>query len=488
MSPVIMLLAIVAGSAIVGLSAAYFFRARAEETVEATKPPANVASAAAPVPIADEVRAIGEKIEQAMADQRTQGETQRQLLSQKLDSVRKTVENQRNHVEGLRSELRHEVRRRDAEMDEIRTQIGTIQRSVQLPPAEQAALPPPAAPAEGLEAPAAVPPAPEPARPEPVAEPEPAFEEATFAEETFAAPAPGVEPVAPPHETAEESAFEEVAFEEVAFEEVAFEEASSVATTPEEPAFEAPDAEPEDPFATAPLYDAPPGDSVPSDDVFEAWTPGPPAPPVVAPPTEEAPEPEAPEPEAPELEASEPSVFEPVSFDPVAFDVPPAEPEPASPFEDVAFEAPEGLEAAPAAATDAPPEPPATPEPTAETAWVARPTPQAHGLVDLDGDETPEAAGQDLEAAPPATDEPEPAIEAPEGAEDLTVISSIDAHTQRLLYQNGVVTLDEIAQWGRGDARRIASRVEVSEETIMNQWVFEAQAALFNRFSQQAGV
>ena len=58
---------------------------------------------------------------------------------------------------------------------------------------------------------------------------------------------------------------------------------------------------------------------------------------------------------------------------------------------------------------------------------------------------------------------------------------------QRLLYLAGVRTLEEIAQWGRGEARRVGSQVEVSEDTIMNQWVFEAQAALFNRYSQQAG-
>ena len=86
------------------------------------------------------------------------------------------------------------------------------------------------------------------------------------------------------------------------------------------------------------------------------------------------------------------------------------------------------------------------------------------------------------EAAPEA---PVEAFTPPEGAEDLTVISSIDEDTQRALYMSGVHSLDEIARWGRTDARRVASEVGVSEETIMHQWVFEAQAALFDRYSRR---
>ncbi len=89
-------------------------------------------------------------------------------------------------------------------------------------------------------------------------------------------------------------------------------------------------------------------------------------------------------------------------------------------------------------------------------------------------------------------DAPAPSPEALDGpapeethGDDLTVISSIDAGTQRLLREAGVHTLDEIARWGRGEARRVSAIVQVSEETIFNQWVFEAQAALFNQFAQQ---
>jgi predicted flap endonuclease-1-like 5' DNA nuclease len=78
-----------------------------------------------------------------------------------------------------------------------------------------------------------------------------------------------------------------------------------------------------------------------------------------------------------------------------------------------------------------------------------------------------------------------PAFEVPEGADDLTVLSSIDGPMRQALHMAGVHTLDEIARWGRSDARRMSTAVGVSEETIMHQWVFEAQAALFDRFSQR---
>jgi predicted flap endonuclease-1-like 5' DNA nuclease len=65
------------------------------------------------------------------------------------------------------------------------------------------------------------------------------------------------------------------------------------------------------------------------------------------------------------------------------------------------------------------------------------------------------------------------------------VISSVDEDLQRALYMAGVTTLDEIARWSRGDARRISASVGVSEDTILNQWVFEAQAALFHSYSAQ---
>ncbi|PAP76971.1 hypothetical protein [Rubrivirga marina] len=594
----IIALAIVAGSAIVGLTGAYFIRAK---RTEEAKPPPNIASAAAPKPVAEEVESLGQQIEKAMSDHRLQGETQRQLLAQKLDSVRSSVETQRHQVEGLRNEFRHESKRRDHEIEQIRTQIGTIQQTVGI----TAGTPPPAA----------LPPASDPlAQPEPQAEPDthpdpppettppeefqtaflaftpdaPApqpeeteffeaeaapFEEFTFAE-AFTEPEPDVDPEpaaegetpsdvpvfteefsfaepatveaaadegpafedasfdAPSFEettfdghaseeppTFEDATFEDAFFDESTFEDATFEDAtfgddSSNEEPPraepqrsadpfDEPTLidiEAPapaEDEPDDPFATAPLYDEPAGgDSAAPGDVFETWSPAPPTPSTPEPPAVEAEaSPQAPVP-APEPESYREEDTAWIAR-PSAPDV--ATPVMASPDDFITF----------------PPAPPSTPVPT-ET---PEPEPEADGLVDLDAltgaPETskdpiamPDAASDAPEIvaptpapgpiampapAPGPSETPEPAAdtapapEAPNGAEDLTVITTIDEDVQRLLYDAGVLTLEEIAQWGRGDARRIGSQIQVSEDTIMNQWVFEAQAALFQRYSQQVG-
>ena len=677
MSPWLLIPAIVAGAVIVGVTVVFFLKARFRESIEAPEL-RNLASAAAPVPVAEEVRAIGDQIEKAMSEQRLQGETQRQLLSQKLDSVRQTIDAQRTHVEGLRSEFRHESRRRDAEMAEVRAQIGSLHDAVGLPPAAhpQAALPPapepeptpePSALADGPldaepDAPAfasgfadlapadapplemataepeapATPPSPfepvpyapmadAPAEPELTWTPEPTLAAEvplaldTFAEVSFAPPEPPAVPDAPAAtreaEAPAEPASDEFAFEAPAdrfaeadpFAEMAFGAQESAAqagpVVPREPT--AP-TEPPDPFAYAPLT-LPGGDGTLSEpSVFESWAPEPapspaappdgPAGPATAP-AAEVPMPPAPpshEPLAASAEttgvapdegtpsaSSEPETFAPVTFDlhsapepaapaesafPSAFEPVTTLPQEATPTEEAVpllERTPEPADVAPAAAPDASP-----PAPAAASVWIARsdradaedtpvtasadeflsavpavapvpaapatPTVQADDLIDLnalDGPppsaaptspepmraampgptavppppetRTPSAApatpaepvaagprtvhqaapSPEVPAAPSADAEPAPL---PEGADDLTVITTIDEDVQRLLYQAGVTTLEEIAQWGRGDARRISAAVQVAEDTVMNSWVFEAQAALYSRYSSQA--
>ena len=109
--------------------------------------------------------------------------------------------------------------------------------------------------------------------------------------------------------------------------------------------------------------------------------------------------------------------------------------------------------------------------PTAEAPTVAAPA-----------FETPAFETPTVDAPPPAPDAAAPYVP-PAGADTLTVISTIDDLMQQALYMAGVTSLDEIARWGRTDARRISSAVGVSEDTILNHWVFEAQAALFQSFS-----
>lgn len=342
-------LAVVVGSIIVGGTAFYFMRARFQERIEAPRA-TNLASSAAPVPIQAEVRAIGKQIEKAMSEQRLQGETQRQILSQKLDSVRQSVEAQRNQVDGLRHELRHEIRRRDEEMTDIKHQIASIRTEGALPPAPSAPALPPAS-TETAAAPAAVPAGPS------------TFEEVSLA---------------PPAEEAG-SAFEEVAL-------------------------------------TAPA-------------------------------------------------APEPSTFEEVSFETVEL-----APVPGETFVEVTFppSADDGPAAPDEAADDSIFEPWA-PEPEgdslADLTWIARPGTEPAAVFGA-----AEPAGEALADGPTAV---------PDGADDLTVITLIDEDVQRRLYAEGVTTLDEIACWGRADARRIADAVGVFEDVIVNQWVVEAQAALF---------
>ncbi|WP_412068079.1 hypothetical protein [Rubrivirga sp. IMCC43871] len=585
MSPLLSIILIAIAVLTVGLTTITYLRARSRE---ATPPPAraHIASQSAPVAVADEVRAIGEQIERAMAEQRIQGETQRQLLTQKLDSVRQSVDGQRTQVDGLRSELRHEVQRRDAELEEIRQQLGSIARGAALPPAAMPALAPapeparetatapmmeemtfaPSAPAEVLGAPTAPPPAnPEPsfseetfaeasveevvveapaveetgadaslaeeaAADEAPTEPVPAvaaptFEESTFGEATFEepgfepaasevapAPPPPTDPFAdltfeapePEVPTFEESLFEDASFEESPFEEASFDDDPEMDSTPpatsfEEARFDARSATPteaEDAFAAASLHIG--GDSAPAGDAFDEWTPE-----AVAPVAEIIAEPAV----APISPMTDALVTEP-----------PTSPPPAQALPDTAAAwvarpgRPDGADPIPtAASTDDFVF--ATPAPTPEPARTAVEAPKT-GLIDMDdlmappaptaipADAAPEPVAPEPIAPPPADATPEPVTLAPsgdaepmeapevaptpEGAEDLTVISTIDEDVQRLLYLEGVLTLEEIAQWGRGQARRISTRVEVSEETIMNQWVFEAQAAMFSRYAKQA--
>lgn len=201
-----------------------------------------------------------------------------------------------------------------------------------------------------------------------------------------------------------------------------------------------------------------------------------------APPTPVAPEPLAPTSAAPEAarirNAPVPPLRREASAEPAPEPV--SEPEPAQPPAAAAPHDPTMPVPTPFDASEfvsLPPTPGATPKaspaPSAPAASAPAPTPP------------PPATTAPEPAAPEASGEEVPPYEAPEGAEDLTVITSIDADVQRALHMAGVLSLDDIARWGRTDARKISAEVGVSETTIMNQWIFEAQAALFDRYSSR---
>ncbi|WP_420457352.1 hypothetical protein [Rubrivirga sp.] len=589
----ILVLAIVAGSAVVGVTVA-FLRARQGDADSAERPAPSDA-------VAEAVSAIGAQIEKAVAAQSLQGETQRQLLAQKLDTVRHTVEGQQNQVQGLRSELRHEARRRDDELAEIRHQIGAIQQTVGLPAATPLALPPappladdppaldpsveetadddaldasfedvsfedvsfsvapsgapagdeaetfkaetfeaagldtaspdpssaeapsvdedtgaapplfsetfseaflgldstqpdPAPTGDSFDAPAAVSPAYDPALmaseepPAPAADPTPAPVEEDVAEETFIEDAFGEETFedAPVEPAVEETAVAEPADES----DVADEPSASDHDLPDDDfALMPPErrAEPEDPFATTPLY----GDPVHGDgarregalaDIFEAWDPSQ---------VPSSPHALTAERGAPVLTPDTPHSLQetawisrgPITASPDDFvGLPSTRPAEATPTQAPASTTAES-ELVDLSAL-APPAPAPSPATGSVPDSTAPESPAVLAEVAPAEDDAPELAASE---EPPAPAAPDASAETPELTEDLTVITTVDAETQRLLYQAGVRSLEEIAHWGRGDARRVSVHVGVSEETIMNQWVFEAQAALFNRYSQQAG-
>ena len=615
----LILAAVVVGSVIVGATIWYFMRARFRETLE--RAPSNLAGGpvpgpgphAAPAAVAEEVKAIGDQIERALSEQRLQGETQRQLLAQKLDAVRQSVDSQRTHVDGLRSELRHETRRRDAELDEIRAQLGSLQSALALPPADQKALAAPDAAAEPAEAaapiaaplaataaadagatastpesaapaaPIAAPLAPSPlaaaAAPPPAPGPRAEDDDYAdpFAEVAFGAPKPASadEPRAADDPSAGDS-FTDATFTETSFTDVplggdgarspgqtdvaqtnaaeasdpfgsgsVFESWSPQPTTPAAPA-------PSEARAAGPAASGPAGPASPESVSFPPSSSPTAAAPAPAPALTPAERPaETPAPAAPLAAAAPPKV--PTSDAPLA---PPSETLSApvsldpSPPESVSFApfrsaaAPDALAVDEADGEDGGPAAPrpAGPPASLDPAWIARPdrpspadlyapgpddepvfasaddflgapispdvaasgapdaAPAADpdgGLVDLDAllDAAPTPLATEPEApapappaaAAPAADEPAPFVP-PEGADDLTVITSVTDDLQRLLYLEGVTSLEEIAQWNRTRARQIALAVQVSEETIMNQWVFEAQAAMFNQFSAQVGL
>lgn len=92
--------------------------------------------------------------------------------------------------------------------------------------------------------------------------------------------------------------------------------------------------------------------------------------------------------------------------------------------------------------------------------------------------------GQIIAAQEPAPQpEPEPQ---PEHAEELTQLSMIDEHRQGILYGLEIYTIEDVARFGRADARRVAEAIQgTTEDEVMNEWVFAAQSILFERYQAE---
>lgn len=92
-----------------------------------------------------ELAAIRMRIEEIYERQQTGSQTQHAIIQQQIEQVQHHLKGRSRQVEGIQSELRHEIAKREAEMDELRGQlqmaIQTI-REVALEARERPALPP----------------------------------------------------------------------------------------------------------------------------------------------------------------------------------------------------------------------------------------------------------------------------------------------------------------------------------------------------------
>jgi predicted flap endonuclease-1-like 5' DNA nuclease len=315
---------LVLAAAVAGLMAYHYAKARIRErrgftfdpvTETVTEGPDGAAAVRAKS--AEEIGQIRARIESLMAEQHMRVETQGQHLAQRIDDIRVHIDAQERHMDGIKSELRHEIRRRDGELEDLRGQL-----------------------ASALDA---------------FWKTMPALMEGDG--QPLALPQPGV---------------------------------------------------PEAPSSPAPAPAAPPAPAPPQ-------TPTP-----------------APEPVA---VAPEPAIETPIPTWTTAADITPRSASPEPVWADAASIAP-------------------GPDPF--TGVAPRPAPVV---------------------MPPA----------PEDADDLTIIRGINSDMQARLYAAGIFHLDEVARWSRADARRIAGAVGVSEETIMHEWIFEAQSVLFDSYQRQMG-
>ncbi|MEL6613953.1 MAG: hypothetical protein AAFQ53_17800, partial [Bacteroidota bacterium] len=292
----------------------------------------------------EQVTKIRQRIEQLYQQQQQEQRVQNAQLSQQMDDVKLHLETNDRKVDGLRSELHHEIDRRNQELDELRHQLAgaldafwkthdALPEGQQTAPLQLAAANPPApssSPAQQAEAPPSVPSAPAAAVPQAPAPP------------PASAPPPSVPPTAAPDFGVEEIPASPAPPAGDGLQWQSFDFAASETTQPE-PSEAAPTggdfAMPEDDFA------APSGDStaapLPSFASFDSLsgasdfgTPEPPAPDFAAP-DFAAPDFAAPDFSTPDFATPEPTPPPPVASKP-AVPEPPAPQAPASPPESAA--------------------------------------------------------------------------------------------------------------------------------------------------------
>jgi len=126
---VILAVSLILAAAVAGLMAFHYAKARIRErqgyiydpeteTVEPDK-----AGMEQRAKSAEEISLIRTRIEALMEHQQMAAETQKQHLGQKLDEIRTHMGQQDAKMDGMKSEIRHEIRRRDSELGELRGQL-----------------------------------------------------------------------------------------------------------------------------------------------------------------------------------------------------------------------------------------------------------------------------------------------------------------------------------------------------------------------------
>ncbi|MCH7639891.1 MAG: hypothetical protein IH855_10600 [Bacteroidetes bacterium] len=542
---VILAVSLILAAAVAGLMAYHYAKARLREhqgyiydpETETVEP--DRAGMEQRAKNAEEISQIRTRIEALMEHQQMAAETQKQHLGQKLDEIRTHMGQQDAKMDGIKSELRHEIRRSDSELGELRGQLAkaldAFWKSMPalsegngsddaraLPPAQAAPeadhtttepdytlgekpnqehagpdLPQPiptSEPAEATFAPIEAEPAPiVPIGPEPESDdsmPEPA--EATFAPiasapepvvekpEEIEAKTAGIDASEPAPESAasapdvpqEEPVGDDTPAKAFVFEPVVLETPVQPAAPLESPMTDMPNAPDVAPPATEEAIWTNAAEWTDPAQANAQAAPSEPASPPAQPPAD-PPAAQDPAPTAPVIEQM---VISPsgdsISVEPLA--AVQTEPTDAAPTSDAILDAasPHTGEPTIEAPQPSPPvQPPTSRQPAQEP--VSQPGPEPAQPDAPTSEDRPTAASENGTASP---DLPR---------DDLTVISSISEETQQQLYDIGITKLDEMARWSRADARRVGGQVNVSEETIMHQWIFEAQSVLFDSFQDK---
>ena len=127
---IILATSLILAAAVAGLMAYHFAKAKLREREGFTYEPEDDITRPSPgaearAKSAEEIAQIRARIEMLMEQQTLRSETQSQHLAQKMDEIRTHMGQQDAKMDGIKSELRHEISRRNVELDELRGQLAS---------------------------------------------------------------------------------------------------------------------------------------------------------------------------------------------------------------------------------------------------------------------------------------------------------------------------------------------------------------------------